>query len=83
MYEVCSEPFWSFVDEVMIVGGCHKSRYGCCMDGITPAGPDFGGCPFDGSEQDCKESEFGCCIDGVTPASGPFGYVLSTAFVTS
>ena len=63
----------------MIVGGCHKSKYGCCTDGITPAGPDFEGCPFDGSEEDCKESEFGCCIDGVTPASGPFGYDSSNA----
>lgn len=60
----------------MIVGGCHKSKYGCCSDGVTPAGPDFEGCPFDGSEQDCRESEFGCCIDGVTPAAGPFGYAI-------
>ncbi|XP_054715693.1 papilin-like [Uloborus diversus] len=60
-------------DEVMIVGGCHKSKHGCCSDGITPAGPDYIGCPFDGSEQDCRETEFGCCIDGATPASGPFG----------
>ncbi|GIX76837.1 papilin, partial [Caerostris extrusa] len=58
-------------DEVMIVGGCHNSRYGCCSDGVTAAGPDDGGCPPSG--QECTKTEFGCCVDGKTPAAGPFG----------
>ncbi|XP_055949336.1 papilin-like [Argiope bruennichi] len=60
-------------DEVMIVGGCHKSKYGCCPDGVTTAGRNDEGCPPDTSEQNCTKTEFGCCVDGKTPAAGPFG----------
>ncbi|XP_042901645.1 papilin isoform X2 [Parasteatoda tepidariorum] len=60
-------------DEVMIVGGCHKSKHGCCEDGVTIAGPNYEGCPFVSPKQKCNETEFGCCMDGITHATGPFG----------
>lgn len=59
-------------DEIIMIGGCHKSKYGCCLDGVTPSGPNYEGCPTDKEELDCKKTEFGCCPDDITPAKGPF-----------
>ncbi|KAK5647606.1 hypothetical protein RI129_002498 [Pyrocoelia pectoralis] len=47
---------------------CSKSKYGCCIDKITPAkGPFDKGCPV---IRTCQETHFGCCEDGVSVALG-------------
>ncbi|KFR09596.1 Papilin, partial [Opisthocomus hoazin] len=47
---------------------CHRSPYGCCPDGHTPAsGPLERGCPF----SSCHRNRYGCCPDGVSSAQGP------------
>ncbi|KAK4885313.1 hypothetical protein RN001_001584 [Aquatica leii] len=47
---------------------CRKSKYGCCIDKITPAqGPFDKNCPIITT---CKETKFGCCEDGVSIALG-------------
>ncbi|XP_068018276.1 papilin isoform X1 [Melanerpes formicivorus] len=47
---------------------CHRSPYGCCPDGRTPAsGPMGRGCPF----STCHQNRYGCCPDGVSAAQGP------------
>lgn len=57
----------------------HKSRfglqdtlYGCCADGVFPAGGRDG--LFCVEEKNCFDSEFGCCHDNETPARGPLFY---------
>ncbi|ELU04243.1 hypothetical protein CAPTEDRAFT_219882 [Capitella teleta] len=62
-------------DNLLVVGGCKNSTYGCCPDGLTAAeGKKFFGCPSSDSIPVglCIESTFGCCLDGVTPAAGTF-----------
>ncbi|XP_031341557.1 papilin isoform X1 [Photinus pyralis] len=47
---------------------CSKSKYGCCIDKVTPAkGPFDKGCPV---VTTCNETRFGCCDDGVSVAMG-------------
>ncbi|XP_074886688.1 papilin [Buteo buteo] len=47
---------------------CHRSPYGCCPDGHTPAsGPLGRGCLF----STCHQNRYGCCPDGVSVAQGP------------
>ncbi|KAK3581415.1 hypothetical protein CHS0354_016277 [Potamilus streckersoni] len=44
---------------------CHRSQYGCCRDGRTPAiDRYYSNCPE--TLADCRLSRFGCCPDGVT-----------------
>ncbi|KAG1650386.1 Papilin [Nymphon striatum] len=59
-------------DEIMVIDGCKNSKHGCCPDGMTPAGPNYKGCPEIKSDKPCSESKFGCCLDELTAAIGPF-----------
>ncbi|XP_054714370.1 papilin-like isoform X2 [Uloborus diversus] len=62
-------------DEVMVLSGCKDSKYGCCPDGMTEAGPSDEGCPkinVTSTNTTCEEAEFGCCADNFTLALGPF-----------
>ena len=43
-----------------IVGGCRRTRYGCCTDGVTPARSWDDDCRLFGS---CKSTQYGCCFD--------------------
>ena len=50
---------------------CERSRFGCCLDGATPAeGPAYLGCDWESSGEICEETTYGCCPDGVTAADG-------------
>ncbi|XP_022241638.1 papilin-like, partial [Limulus polyphemus] len=60
-------------DEIIIAGGCKKTKHGCCPDGVTPAGPNISGCPkLSFPKGGCEVTDFGCCKDGITLAFGPF-----------
>ncbi|KAG8186998.1 hypothetical protein JTE90_005769 [Oedothorax gibbosus] len=62
-------------DEIMEIGGCKDSKYGCCPDGVTRAGPNDEGCPkmdIVSANTTCEEAEYGCCEDNFTLALGPF-----------
>lgn len=54
----------------------HPLRFGCCPDGITPAGGKnlenctVVECDENGICEPCSENKFGCCPDGITPAKG-------------
>ena len=66
-----------FSDNLLLVGGCKSTEFGCCPDGITAAeGPNYLNCPAKDSipRGACLETEFGCCHDGVTAAQGPFNF---------
>ena len=44
------------------------TNFGCCTDGVTPAGgPNGEGCPV---VFGCEATVFGCCPDGLSPANG-------------
>ena len=47
------------------IGGCISTRYGCCLDGITPAKDFEDSCRVLGG---CSGTIYGCCVDETTPA---------------
>ncbi|XP_014669308.1 PREDICTED: papilin-like isoform X4 [Priapulus caudatus] len=59
-------------DVLMPVEGCHKSKFGCCEDGVTPAKPNRENCRMVETGIPCNETAYGCCMDGITAAAGPF-----------
>nr|XP_042905073.1 papilin [Parasteatoda tepidariorum] len=62
-------------DEIMVLNGCKDSKYGCCPDGVTPAGFNDEDCPkmdLISANTTCEEAVYGCCTDNFTLAIGPF-----------
>lgn len=64
-------------DNLLPVGGCKATPFGCCPDRVTAAeGVNNLGCPPKDPIPTglCIETDFGCCLDGLTAARGPFLY---------